>query len=269
MQEETFVYSIKKLFIDIKDSLSQIPAILLPFACWIVGTVYVFIKSVSVFNNVSSGSFVDFLIEVFESIIIFNLLFCPLIIIINLWTLYIVKQHQEEQKSNVFSALFSIIKFRFILLLPFVFIWMFAQGITAALLVFVAMLAGVSRGSVGNKLFGGLFAGIFSITMFLMCFLFFATPGMVFDNLNIFSSIKKMYTYINRYKERITYVASASVIFFVVLVFVLYFLLSESGIYLYVMSALVLSFVFYMQLRIAQFYLWSSSIIYNVENALA
>lgn len=245
---------------------ARMKKMLVPFIIMILAFALAFKLAMNVMqDSAEEHSFFYLMLHFSANYIAFNLVYCPAVIIINLWILYLLKQKEQQQPIQLWSALVESIGFKFIWLTPFIFVWMFFQLVFLFFFVLIGTLAALSRGSAGGGAMSKLIGGIASISIMLEMLLFVVTPGMVFDDLGFFSSFGKMRGYMSAHYKKI----SEKVFHYLIPLFILYYLIGvlpgklfsnlriDAPYYTgFVAGFIVMAFVFLIQIKAGQFYLW-------------
>ena len=209
---------------------------------------------------------INFIFNYSKVYLIFNLLFSTVVIIINLWVLNIIKLNSSNNFQTLYKAFFKSIGLKFIILFPFIFIWMFFQIIFLSLFSLVIIFMGATRVQDDGSIINKLLSSLFTISLILVFFLYLCTPGMVFEEINIFSSIKRMSKHL--YKNFwIVYDHIKSYGYFFLVIFTIIgapFVLfkdhlSNNTIELitYVMGFFLILIFYLAQIKIGHFYLWA------------
>lgn len=241
-----------KLFFDkTANLLKHQPKLFVPFMFFVLSLIGIYNKTASIFNGVGTGSFADFLFGTLKGTFLFGLMLCPVIVIINLWVLNILKQYHNQQEASIIKAFFKAIGWKFFVLIPFIFIWLFGQLFFVLILLFFGFLAGLSRGAIGGSVIGKLINVILLVSLLFVFLLFLITPGMVLENMNPFSSLRYMYSNMRTHSDIIRCKVGVYILSLVVIFFISYYTsFAITGVFL-------LLSLYMVQIKAGQFYLWS------------
>lgn len=279
-----YIYTIMQIFKNIRwvvedffFLLNTHTKVFIPYLFWCTGIILAIQKSQHFFDkHGGTDNFINFIFSSIIAIVLFNLIFCPVLIISNLWVMNILKQANEEKPIQLFLAFLKSIGLKFILLIPFVLFWMGIQFLFVFVFAFLMLIVGISRGNIGGSIVGKLIGGLFYITLFMVFFLYLVTPGIVLDEKNLFSSSSTMMKYVKHNFSRISGKLFACVALYLILIVGVYYviglILGDGSTPLYYFTILyvpftTLSFLYYLQIKAGQFYLWSK-VLHLEENSI-
>ena len=247
--------------------ITQQPILFIPLFIWIIAIYYTY-KFAASFYNLESSNFdlIHFIFNYSKVYLVFNLLFSTIVIIINLWVLNIIKLNSVNNFQTFYKAFLKSIGLKFIILFPFIFIWMFFQIIFLSLFSLILIFMGATRSQDDGSIINKLLSSLFTISLTLVFFLYLCTPGMVFEEINIFSSIKRMSKHL--YKNFwIVYDNLKSYAYFFLIVFIIIgtplWLFEKQlnndsvELVMYVMAFFLILIFYLAQIKIGHFYLWA------------
>lgn len=241
------------------------PLLLLPLALLIAGFVLAYEHAYAIVQQEASGSsFFATLLGMGHAYFSFNLFYFPALVVVNLFTLHLIKPNANGEPVNVAGALLSSIGWKFFKLLPLLVLWMICQFIIAIFIVLIGLIAILSRGHVGGGAAKSLFTAITVFVTIMFTLLFTITPGMVMDGKGMFASLKTMNGYMKKYYGRVLLKAFIGMAVYALLAYVVLhvldwvvrqFNLDYPLAIFYATWCIVLLFVFYVQLKFGEFYL--------------
>lgn len=245
------------------------PILVLPLVLMVAGFVLAYEHAyVIVQQEASDSSFFTNLLGMAHAYFSFNLFYFPVVVVVNLFTLHLIKTTASGEPVHVARALLQSIGWKFFKLLPLLVVWMVGQFIIAMFIVFIGLIAILSRGHVGGGAANRLFTAIMVFVTMMLMLLFTITPGMVIDNQGMFGSMRTMSGYLKKYYGRLMLKAFVCIVAYALLLWVAVntidevqraFNLDYPLATFYAFWGVVLLMVFYVQLKFGEFYMKCSA----------